>query len=81
MPLLTRAGIARQAPAHPRDVQTKLAFNRTRPANFTLKRKNAIEKSLCGWRTARHINIDRNNPVATPYDLVGIMVVTAAIGT
>src|SRR5712691_5568220 len=44
-----------------------------------LQQQNTVQQSLCRWRTARHIDVDRYDPVAAAYHRVGIMIVAATV--
>src|SRR6516225_136042 len=56
------------------------AFNSRGAAYLLLEQQHAIQERFRGWRTSRHINVDRDDTVAAADYRIGIMIVAAAIG-
>ena len=55
--------------------------NRLGSFDLFLQLDDPVKQGLgCGW-TTWHININRNNPIAATHHRIGVMVITAAVGT
>ena len=49
--------------------------------NFLLELKKTVHESLGSWRTARNVNIHRNDSVTAPDHGVAVVIVSSTIGT
>ena len=56
-----------------------LALQRAFPADLLLQLQEAVHESLSGGRTARNIDVDRDDPVTAANDAVAVMIIAAAI--
>ena len=52
-----------------------------RPADLALQLQDTVQKRLSTWGAAWHIQVNRNDPIASTHDTVAIVVVTTAICT
>src|SRR6266508_6283655 len=56
------------------------ALDGTGAADLLLQQQHAVEQRFGRRRTARYVDIDRNDAIAAAHDRIGIVVVTAAVG-
>src|SRR3954463_16286096 len=61
-------------------IRERLSFDGSYSADLLLQQQHTIEQRLCRRRTAGHINVHRDDAIATTDDRVGIVVIAAAIG-
>ena len=57
-----------------------LPLDRAGSPDLLLQEKDTVKQRLGGGRTARHVDVDRDHPVAAAHHGVGIVVVAAAVG-
>src|SRR5262245_38559408 len=68
-PNVLRASLIRASP-----------LDRPGTADLLLQQQHAVEQCLRRRRAARHVNVDRHDPIAATYDRIGIVIVAAAVG-
>src|SRR5437764_1251748 len=61
-------------------VAARLPLDRSGAADLLLQQQYAVKQRLGGRRTARHVDIDRHDAVATAHHRIGIVVVAAPVG-
>lgn len=48
-------------------------------SNLLLQLQNAVHQCLAGWRTSRHIHIDRHDPIASPHNAIAVVVIPTPV--
>src|SRR6185369_697593 len=55
-------------------------LDRPGAADFPLQKHDAVHERFSGGRTAWHVDINGNDPIAAAHDGIGVVIVAAAIG-
>ena len=48
--------------------------------DFLLQLQHSVDQRFCGWRAARHLDINRHNAITSTHHCIGIVVIPATIG-